>query len=252
MNFDHKCNVRMKLINKKIEESADIMQGATLEGKDSISQYRYETELAMDTELEDIVEVPIGERDTMVLNTIREESLTGFTFDGLKRRLGMHPEALSRVLKRLKEKGMVEKAQGGYRVTQKTMKLFKLNQLNEKGQGTLMLQTRLPYDLPIQQVISNLIGRWFGMLRWLGYSQNEEGITLKWINEDGKIQINAIFSAKELNIEAKLKEGKDLSNAIKASHQLIGFVAKLSSRMAQKKRIAYINLFEPYKIPACM
>ncbi|MCP8311081.1 MAG: hypothetical protein L6N94_06255, partial [Candidatus Methylarchaceae archaeon HK01M] len=44
-----------------------------------------ETELAIDTESEDTLKDPISERDTMVLKAIGEESLTTFTFDGLKR-----------------------------------------------------------------------------------------------------------------------------------------------------------------------
>ena len=65
----------------------------------------------------------LSERDTDVLSFIDEENLTVFTFDGLKRRLGLHPETLSRILSRLEQEGMVKKTPEGYRVTPKITKL---------------------------------------------------------------------------------------------------------------------------------
>jgi hypothetical protein len=47
----------------------------------------------------------LGERDTDVLSVINSEDLTVFTFDRLKRRLGLHPETLSRILARLEQEG---------------------------------------------------------------------------------------------------------------------------------------------------
>ena len=41
------------------------------------------------------------------------------------------------------------------------------------------------------------------MLRWLGISENNQGVTLKWITEDGAIQIAANIQGTALNIEAK-------------------------------------------------
>ena len=56
-------------------------------------------------------------RDTGVLQTVMEEGLTVFTFDGLKRLTGLHQEKLSRIIDRLKEEGLLEKVAEGYRVT---------------------------------------------------------------------------------------------------------------------------------------
>ena len=40
----------------------------------------------------------LSERDADVLALIETEDLATFTFDGLKRRTGLHPETLSRIL----------------------------------------------------------------------------------------------------------------------------------------------------------
>ena len=51
----------------------------------------------------------IGQNGTRVLQVIGEEKLTNFSFDRLKRRLGVHPETLSRILYRLAEQGIIKK-----------------------------------------------------------------------------------------------------------------------------------------------
>jgi hypothetical protein len=73
------------------------------------------------------------------------------------------------------------------------------------------------------------------MLRWFGCSETESSITLKWLTVDGKVQIDALFSDSSLSIEGKLQDNnnnnsKDLSSAIRASHQLMEQIIKLYSK----------------------
>ena len=188
----------------------------------------------------------IGQRDTRVLHVIGEEELTNFTFDGLKRRLGVHPETLSRILYRLEEQGIIQKATSGYNVTTKAKQLLKQHPTYETQPTVPILQTLLSPDIPVQQIISNLRGKWFGVLRWVGYSQSPEDTALKWITEDGGTQIEATFSESTLSIEAKPLTEKDLNKALKASYQLIGYITKLYSRPAQTTPIAFLTNFNPY------
>src|SRR5207244_684963 len=67
--------------------------------------------------LEESEETNLTPRDTGVLQTVMEESLTVFTFDGLKRLTGLHQEKLSRIIDRLEEEGLLEKVDEGYRIT---------------------------------------------------------------------------------------------------------------------------------------
>ena len=59
----------------------------------------------------------VGDRDSDILAFLSEEEFTFFTFEGLKRRLGLHPETLSRILSRLEQEGIVKKSSEGYTVT---------------------------------------------------------------------------------------------------------------------------------------
>jgi DNA-binding transcriptional ArsR family regulator len=181
---------------------------------------------------------PLSERDTDVLSLIDEEDLTTFTFDGLKRRLGLHPETLSRILSRLEQEGMVKKTPEGYRVTPKVTKL-KLHPTRDETSSVSLLQTFLPSNMLTPKLISELKGRWFGILRWLGISENSEGVTLKWVTEDGGVQIAANISGTALNIEAKFLSGANLDLALKAAYQLMAHIGKLYSGSRLARHVAY-------------
>jgi DNA-binding Lrp family transcriptional regulator len=168
----------------------------------------------------------LSERDADVLALIETEDLATFTFDGLKRRTGLHPETLSRILGRLEEEGILKKEPAGYKVNPKITKL-KLHQPQKETPTTPLIQTFLPSDLATQQLILNLKGKWFGMLRWLGISENNQGVTLKWITEDGAIQIAANIQGTALNIEAKFLTNNNLNVALKASYQLMSLIGKV-------------------------
>jgi hypothetical protein len=200
----------------------------------------------MDVNWQEFPDSSFSERDLNVLNLIGEEGLTSFTFDGLKRRLGVHPETLSRILCRLEDQGLVEKQAEGYRITAKVKKFVQSCLTNANEPRMLIMQTLLSPDVPVQHLVSNLSGRWFGVLRWLGYSENKKGITLKWITEDGSVQVNAIFSNNQLSIEAKLLHEKNLSAALKASYQLMGYIAKFYSGRSRISHVAYFGDYMPY------
>ncbi len=89
-----------------------------------------------------------------------------------------------------------------------------------------IVQSLLPRDIDLENIISRLKGRWFGRLRWLGYSKTEDGVVLKWIAEENGFQIDAKFSDNYLSIDAKIGESGEASEAVKAAHLLLGHVSK--------------------------
>jgi hypothetical protein len=179
-------------------------------------------------EFEKSDEIELTPRDTNVLHSIQDEGLTVFAFDGLKRLLGVHQEMLSRVLDRLEDEGLVEKVSEGYRLTERGSQQV-AHPLSSMQPRIPIVQSLLPHDIDVQRIIVGLKGRWFGSLRWLGYSQSEEGLVLKWITEESSIQIDAKFTENYLSIDAKVGEEKDVSQAVKASHQLMSHISQLYS-----------------------
>jgi DNA-binding PadR family transcriptional regulator len=171
-------------------------------------------------------EIDLTPRDSNILHAIQEEGLTVFAFDGLKRLLGVHQEMLSRVLDRLEDEGLLEKVSEGYRLTERGSYQV-ARPLGSTQPRIPIVQSLLPHDIDVQRIIAGLKGRWFGSLRWLGYSQNEDGLVLKWITEEDSIQIDAKFTENYLSIDAKVGQEKDISQAVKASHQLMGHISRL-------------------------
>ena len=193
----------------------------------------------------------LSERDADVLALIETEDLAVFTFDGLKRRTGLHSETLSRILGRLEEEGIIKKEHEGYRVTPKITEL-KLQQPRIETPTTPLIQTFLPSDLMVPQLIVSLKGKWFGALRWLGISENRRGVTLKWITEDGAIQIAANIQGTALNIEAKFLTNNNLDAALKASYQLMSLIGKLciSTQATRSVMARNVGYFSGFSMPA--
>jgi len=188
-----------------------------------------------------------SERDADVLLLIETEDFTIFTFDGLKRRTGLHSETLSRILARLETEGILKKEPDGYRVTPKITQL-NIHSPHTKTPTTPLIQTFLPSDIMTQRLILQLRGKWFGMLRWLGISETPQGITLKWITEDGAIQIAANIEGTALNIEAKFLTNNNLNLALKASYQLMTLISKfvINSRLTNPittQTTSYFNFY---------
>jgi hypothetical protein len=189
----------------------------------------------------------IAERDMEVLRFIGDEGLLGFTFEGLKRSLGAHPETLSRILDRLEDRRVLEKTEQGYLVTQKGRDVVGMRQLSSAEPRVTLLTTLLPHVDNSREALAALRGRWFGPLRWLGYAEDEKGTNMKWVTEDGGIQVDAIFSEGELTIEGRIREGKDLTDAIKASHQLVGHISRIFPA-GRAQRVAYYGLSDSFFI----
>jgi hypothetical protein len=96
----------------------------------------------------------------------------------------------------------VKKEAGGYKVSPKITKL-RLNDCRDDDNHVPLLHTYLSSNVQVQHLIANLNGKWFGAFRWFGLAENSRGITIKWVTEDGGIQINALREDSTLTIEAK-------------------------------------------------
>ncbi len=172
----------------------------------------------------------LKEQDIDVIQIIYIEDLTHFTFEGLKRRLKIHPETLSRILTRLTEDEILEKTDNGYSLTTKGKQLLKQHHETSTPTRIPVLQSFFPPELSVDKIASDLKGKWFGSLRWLGYSVSEETVELKWITTNGEIIVSAVFTDEMLQIYSKAISETDFSSRLSVSYQLMGYITKLISK----------------------
>jgi len=190
----------------------------------------------------------VSPRDAEVVRAIEEEGLSVFTFDGLRRITGAHPETLSRSLERLEDGGLLVKSTEGYSVTDKAKGSFGLRPAYGGAKRVPILHTFLPYEASAGTIVSALKGRWFDTIRWVGMAESEEGFVMKWVTEDGSATIDARFSAGQLDIDAKVVKDADLPKAVRAAHQLMGRISRLYSSPRPGARLALMRIgyFTPY------
>jgi hypothetical protein len=81
-------------------------------------------------------------------------------------------------------------------------------------------------------------------------SETNESITLKWITEDGDIQIDAKITETQLTIEAKFLHHTNLNRALKAAYQLMAYIGKLCSRTPMARHVTYLDDSSLYSMPA--
>jgi DNA-binding PadR family transcriptional regulator len=172
----------------------------------------------------------LKERDKDIIQLIHIEDLTYFTFEGLKRILKIHPETLSRILIRLTEERILKKTNNGYSLTTKGKELLTQQKQRSASTRIPVLQSFIPPELSINKIVSDLKGKWFGNLRWLGYSVSEGTIELKWITTNGEIIVSAVFTDRMLQIYSKAISENDFSSTLSVSYQLMSYITKLVSK----------------------
>jgi len=122
---------------------------------------------------------PVG-LDERVLSTL--QGLPGrIAFSGLRRVLGVHPESLSRSLRRLEREGLVEHSSIGYRA----LELPSSGASSPEADLRLVAQVEAPLGIPPETLLGRLSGRWFGSLRWVGAVDGPSGRLLVWARRDG-------------------------------------------------------------------
>jgi hypothetical protein len=190
----------------------------------------------------------VSPRDAEVVRAIGEEGLSIFTFDGLRRIMGAHPETLSRSLERLEDDGFVVRSPDGYNVTDKARVSMAAMTATEGTRRVPILHTFLPYETSAGTIVSALKGRWFDSVRWVGMSDAEDGLVLKWVTDDGSALIDAKFSGGQLDVDAKIAREADLPKAVRAAHQLMGRISRLyaSPRPGARLAMMRIGYFTPY------
>ena len=150
--------------------------------------------------------------------------------------MNLHQEILSRSLKRLKELGLVDKNETGYNLNKKGKLLFSelKNILNEKISNqtkyTQIIQLSVPFQIPNQQIVQNLSGKYFGSLRWIGMIQNIRGYQLKWKDIEDFMEIILHLSNNNIIIETNEDKELNISKAFSYSTKIIESIGSIGMK----------------------
>jgi predicted transcriptional regulator len=165
-----------------------------------------------------------------------ENTIATFTFNGLKVRSNLHQEILSRSLKRLKELDLVDKNKTGYNLNKKGKLLFSelkkilYEKRNNQTKYTQIIQLSVPFQIPNQQIVQNLSGKYFGSLRWIGMIQNIRGYQLKWKDIEDFMEIILHLSNNNIIIETNEDKGLNISKAFSYSTKIIESIGTIGMK----------------------
>jgi len=172
----------------------------------------------------------LREHDREVLEFLSQDPSSQVAFQGLRRRLGIHPEQLSRALHRLADDNLVEHTDLGYRVTPRAMQVLSPGSLPSEEPGVTILQTYLPANLDLRGLVQGLRGAWIGPLRWYGLSEFADGMRLAWALEDDTIRLETFIRPGQLVVSAKVASPDRLDDAARLGHQLFQHIVREVSR----------------------
>ena len=156
---------------------------------------------------------PLDERELAVVAALRAEEHTAF--QGLRRKLGLHQQALTRTLRRLERQGVVERDERGYALTAQGRSAVKglvpLAASREPGELLPVLQALLPPAITADDVADRLARRWFRDLRWYGRSDATPGeVALSWLTVDTGALVRVRFAQGMAVLEVELAPGERL------------------------------------------
>src|SRR5205807_2657906 len=92
----------------------------------------------------------------LVMEMLSMETDATYTFQGLKRRLGLHQEKLTRILKRLEDNNLVAKTDEGYRTLKHSRKATQ-----HLVNGEPVIRGQLPPGIDSQSLLGKITGRRF-------------------------------------------------------------------------------------------
>lgn len=172
----------------------------------------------------------------------REESILGalagdgtVSFQGLKRLLGLHPQALSRSLARLRLRGLVVGDETGYRLAQPALPdaaAFPSKALLPPiplERSATLAALLLEQPEAVRLLESALAGRWLRNLRWLGKARMGETLVLAWLVEPEGVVLRLVVEGRHVRLEVA-EEARDDAPVHAGVHALLPAVASALAR----------------------
>ena len=179
--------------------------------------------LAKYDDLEDsVAELP--ELDLEVLRQLYAEAGT-VAFQGLRHRLHVHQERLSRSLQRLESEGLVRRSEKGYEITIKGSWLALQGSELQQPAPTQIMSSFLPGEVNPRSIAATLEGRRFGHLRWLGIREGTDITELRWFTDKSGVEVTLGIGRGQLTISTNARDYYGMVEAFIAAQQLFSMVS---------------------------
>jgi DNA-binding MarR family transcriptional regulator len=162
--------------------------------------------------------VDLRTSDMEVLRSLSQDE--ALAFQGLKRKMHIHQEKLSRALQRLEQDGLVVKSERGYALTAKGIEIAQRWPVQEPQSQEVILQSFIPGGVHPRLIARHLEGRWFGNLRWMSIRDAPDDMVLKWVTYDTEVEVNLRIKWGEVVVETNAKDREGMIDAFLAA-QLI-------------------------------
>jgi DNA-binding PadR family transcriptional regulator len=176
----------------------------------------------------------LEERERSVLAELAREVDAWVTFQGLRRQLGVHQQALTRTLRRLASEGLVAHDGKGYQLTDRGAQALRgVAFAPPSGKPLQVLEAMLPPYLSAGDVAAHLSRRWFGGLRWYAQSEGPGESVLHWMTENGKGRISVRVHGAGLTLEVS-PDPDDPTGGFGAVRPVLAALAELYGPSAQK------------------
>ena len=180
----------------------------------------------------DFEEFDLDDRELEVLRLFSYDQNAHYSFQGLRRRLGLHQETLTRTLKRLEDAHAIERSPDGYKL-RNSPNGFSFNIPTTQPTPKPIVEAYLPTQVDVTVLFQKLRGRWFGNFRWLGYSHDGNTLSMSWISEDGRVQLQARISGGKITIGTDSQANEGQPEQIAAAYQLFDHITKATEEMVQ-------------------
>jgi hypothetical protein len=169
-----------------------------------------------------------GDQD-LVMDMLMAEADSTYTFQGIKRKLGLHQEKLTRILKRLEDDNLVLKTDEGYKATHHSRRTRHVSLNGDEP----VIQGQLPPGTNFEDFLSKVKGRWFKNFRWLGYSNNENGPSLYWITEDNRFEVKVEVTPAEIAVWSQATSPKETSSPVGAGYELFDRITRILPELGE-------------------
>ncbi len=169
----------------------------------------------------------LADREVAVLSELAREGEAWVAFQGLRRRLDLHQQALARTLARLAHAGLVARDGRGYRLTGDGVAALRGRALPRVAPDVLtVVQAVLPPQVTPEAVAAHLSRRWFRGLRWHAQSEGSGGTTLTWLTEPDGARVRVRIEGPSLALELEGPPG-DSRRRFAAARALLLALAEL-------------------------